>query len=395
MSEKIFAFLLRLYPSGFRKAYGNEAVQLVRDRLHDEQGFNRRLRLWLDLLSDLAVSLPREYRHAQPLLAETRTPQGLQGVPSFHVLEEESIGAGTLLAAVVLFLAALGTLSMVMKHAVEHRSSADASLRRANAERSRWAASPGSTPSLNRNAGGAAAMSPQADQALPQSRAVPLSRATPYAAIDIAERRRVVSAAITNLKQHYFDSEAAANIAHALQRHENSGDYDGALDGPAFAALLTRHMREVAQDMHLTLDYSRDRLPDHPPVQTPEDLARYSKYLQENRCFFQSVAMLPHAVGYLRIDGFADVSVCRSMAESNMDSVNRAHALIFDLRGNRGGDPGMVSFIASYLFNHPAYWYNPRGDALAATTPSPVPGNRLADKPVYLLTSASTWSAAE
>ena len=31
MSEKIFAFLLRLYPAHFRRAYGDEALQLFRD----------------------------------------------------------------------------------------------------------------------------------------------------------------------------------------------------------------------------------------------------------------------------------------------------------------------------------------------------------------------------
>jgi hypothetical protein len=39
MSEKLYALLLRLYPSRFRRAYGDEAQQLVRDRLRDESGF--------------------------------------------------------------------------------------------------------------------------------------------------------------------------------------------------------------------------------------------------------------------------------------------------------------------------------------------------------------------
>jgi C-terminal processing protease CtpA/Prc len=40
--------------------------------------------------------------------------------------------------------------------------------------------------------------------------------------------------------------------------------------------------------------------------------------------------------------------------------------------------------------------YNPRETPTQQSwTQSPVPGNRLADKPVYVLTSASTWSGAE
>jgi len=49
MSEKLYAWLLRLYPSRFREDYGEEALRLFRDRARDERGFFPRLRLWLDL----------------------------------------------------------------------------------------------------------------------------------------------------------------------------------------------------------------------------------------------------------------------------------------------------------------------------------------------------------
>jgi C-terminal processing protease CtpA/Prc len=78
-----------------------------------------------------------------------------------------------------------------------------------------------------------------------------------------------------------------------------------------------------------------------------------------------------------------------------MASLNNADAIIFDLRDNRGGT-NMISLIASYLFDHPEYMYSPReAPTEESWTRSPVPGNRLADKPVYILTSSSTWSAAE
>src|SRR5437660_6389700 len=56
----------------------------------------------------------------------------------------------------------------------------------------------------------------------------------------------------------------------------------------------------------------------------------------------------------------------------------------------------MVTVLAAYLFDHPEYMYTPRPDTAADSwTRSPVPGSRLADKPVYLLTSARTLSGAE
>jgi len=58
MSERIFSFLLQLYPRDFREQYGAEMLQLFRDRLASEPS---RLGLWFDILADLARSLPREH----------------------------------------------------------------------------------------------------------------------------------------------------------------------------------------------------------------------------------------------------------------------------------------------------------------------------------------------
>jgi hypothetical protein len=45
MSERLFLLLLRLYPSSFRRAYGQEALQLFRDRARDQSGFCSTMRL--------------------------------------------------------------------------------------------------------------------------------------------------------------------------------------------------------------------------------------------------------------------------------------------------------------------------------------------------------------
>lgn len=71
MSERIFAWLLKLYPLRFRQEYGASAMQLFRDRLQAERGLRTRFRLWLDIVTDLAVSVPRERR--RPIHAESNT----------------------------------------------------------------------------------------------------------------------------------------------------------------------------------------------------------------------------------------------------------------------------------------------------------------------------------
>jgi C-terminal processing protease CtpA/Prc len=104
-------------------------------------------------------------------------------------------------------------------------------------------------------------------------------------------------------------------------------------------------------------------------------------------------------IGYLKVDAFSDLAQCRSSIEAAMHFVNHASSLIFDLRQNHGGDPHTVALIASYLFDHPTHlndMYNPRsGTTEEIWTQSPIPGNTLAGKPAFVLTSAMTFSGGE
>jgi hypothetical protein len=96
MSEKIYAFLLRLFPSQFRETYAEEALQLFRDRARDESGLSSRARLWFDLLADLAISVPREYFYAEPELIAA-SGQRFVGTPSFYFLGDNPPRPGALL----------------------------------------------------------------------------------------------------------------------------------------------------------------------------------------------------------------------------------------------------------------------------------------------------------
>src|SRR5579872_4380802 len=101
MSEKLYAFLLRLFPSHFRQSYGEDALQLFRDRARHETGVPSRLRLWLDLLADLAISVPPEYFYAQPELLTAPTNHS-PGSPSFYVLNQGAPRPGALVFGFVL-----------------------------------------------------------------------------------------------------------------------------------------------------------------------------------------------------------------------------------------------------------------------------------------------------
>jgi hypothetical protein len=214
-----------------------------------------------------------------------------------------------------------------------------------------------------------------------------------------AERKRAVSGAIANLNQYYVDPAGAKKMADALRLHDKNGDYNGVTDGSAFANLLTAQMREVSHDRHLRMVYNQVKTTADQPGPTPEDIARYRKDMLETNCTFESVKILAHNVGYLKFNSFPDPSICQSTAKAAMASLNDTDAIIFDLRDNGGGDPKMVALMASYLFEQPTHlddFYNRSQDSTQESwTPPPVAGNKLTNKPAYVLISRATFSGAE
>lgn len=173
--------------------------------------------------------------------------------------------------------------------------------------------------------------------------------------LDRAERQRVIDGVISNLKEHYVDQAMAQKVAEALVEHERAGDYQVIRDGAAFAALLTRQLRDVSRDMHLEVVYTRSVLPENPRGPTPESAARYRAAMERQNCTFERVQILPHNIGYLKLNSFPDPAVCEPTAKAAMASLKHASAVIFDLRKNIGGYPGMVMPIAAYLFDSGIY----------------------------------------
>lgn len=214
--------------------------------------------------------------------------------------------------------------------------------------------------------------------------------------LDAAERQLVLDTVIADVKQNYFDRIIAQKTADALLAHERAGDYNQVTDGHAFANLLARHLIDASGDAHFTMEYTPNVFPDFSKPPSPEAQARYRTAMEQVNCTFEKVEIRPNNVGYVKLNAFPDIAACQSKAESAMRALNHADALIFDLRDNRGGYTNMVVFLASYLFDHPEYMFNPRDAITAETwTHSPVAGSLLVDKPVYILTSTRTYSAAE
>jgi C-terminal processing protease CtpA/Prc len=125
-------------------------------------------------------------------------------------------------------------------------------------------------------------------------------------------------------------------------------------------------------------------------------ISPYRATTKQRDCTFETIEVLPHNIGYFKLDSFPDPAICGASADGAMTRRNDTSAIIFDLRENRGGYAETAEQIAAWLFEGPAAWYNPgERSAAQSMTLSPVRNSRLGSKPAYILTSSRTVDGAE
>jgi hypothetical protein len=236
-------------------------------------------------------------------------------------------------------------------------------------------------------------------------RAIPpgLTAADMNRKIDAETRVRVIDGAVAKLNEFYVFPETAKKMAEAVQGRLKSGAYDAITGADDFATTLTDDLQAVSRDKHLRVNFSPQALPKMDPAANskpdPAAVARRKAQLERNNCAFEKVERFPSNIGYLKFNGFMDPDICGPTVAAAMNFLAHVDALIIDLRENGGGDPKMVAYISSYLFAEPTHLndlYNRKEDKTTEYwTLRDVPGARLADKPVFVLTSKRTFSGAE
>jgi Peptidase family S41 len=216
--------------------------------------------------------------------------------------------------------------------------------------------------------------------------------------LDSALRARVIDGLAADLTRFYVHPAVAAQMVGTLRAQEHAEAYRGLDDGFQFADRLTADLRGVSHDLHLRVTFNPFERP--PPARpTAQQLARMRSQMERGNCAFEKVEILPGDVGYVKFDAFMSPEICAATVEAAMAFVAHTRALIFDLRDNGGGQPAMIAFIASYLFDRPTHLndiYNRYRNTTTQfwTIPS-LPGKRLSREPVFVLTSHRTFSGAE
>ena len=216
-----------------------------------------------------------------------------------------------------------------------------------------------------------------------------------------ADKRQVVASLAERLRTGYVFPDMAERVAGAIEKREAVGGYANAHTAVELASELTSDLQTVGNDRHFRVSFDPQFVDppaaDGPPSET--EVAKMHQVVAERAGGISQVRRLPGNVAYLELRSFFPVEHAAAYFDAAMKLASDSEALIIDLRRNGGGEEDMVAYVLSHFFApgderhlNDMYFRSKNRTREYWTTGSI--GQRYL-KPVYVLVSGFTFSAAE
>ncbi|MES2780636.1 MAG: S41 family peptidase [Bacteroidota bacterium] len=213
-------------------------------------------------------------------------------------------------------------------------------------------------------------------------------------------RLEVVNVIRQLLMDHYVFPDTARIMSAYLNQRLKAGAYNNSKDPVVFSDALTRDLFSVYHDGHLLVQYNPAFALQLSNPTVPTNNTNELERNRELNYGFRSVEILNGNIGYINLERFwADPVYGKETAKAALKFVANTHAIIIDLRTNGGGSPETVAMLCGFFLKtqtHINSSYNRSENTTTefwATPDSTL--KELTNKPVYILTSQRTFSAAE
>jgi hypothetical protein len=151
-----------------------------------------------------------------------------------------------------------------------------------------------------------------------------------------AWRASVVDGVSAQIVEAYFDRDVAPKIAALVRGRLKAGAYEAQDDPAEFARLLTTHLREVNGDLHLSVRFSPEPIPERrtPSEPTAAEIAAQRDRAAAANFGFAETRLLRANIGYLRFDAFHPLRWSKPALDAALAFLRDRSALILDLRYN-------------------------------------------------------------
>lgn len=216
----------------------------------------------------------------------------------------------------------------------------------------------------------------------------------PDVAIAAADRDLAIDNLAAAIREQHFSIEEGERIARTLERKHRARAFATIDSGRLLAATLTRELRAISADPHFLVDYFVRPRPFPAPAAGADEASQRQDFSLSNYGL-RSAERLDGNIGYLRIDRFAPAVDAGPVLQAAVATLAATEALIIDLRFNGGGHGDTVALLAGLLLAEPARLSDiVRRDGVTQVW-TPIGVSKPYTKPVSILTSARTFSAAE
>lgn len=216
------------------------------------------------------------------------------------------------------------------------------------------------------------------------------------------ERAMVVERVSELLAEYYVFPDVAEECAEIISTRLAEGAYDDIERPNLFARALNEDLQSVNGDEHLRVVAIFGVEPeseDDAAAALRNELDHLHFMVRGNYGIIRA-EWLRGNVGYLDLRAFPSLYVAREKIVATMRFLSDMDAIIIDLRDEvMGGPPETVQFVMSYFFDEPMLYSTVyfRKDNVKEEfwTLEDVPGPRMADVPLYVLTDENVFSAGE
>ncbi|MFJ3979266.1 S41 family peptidase [Streptomyces sp. NPDC090021] len=208
----------------------------------------------------------------------------------------------------------------------------------------------------------------------------------------------IIERALERIGAGYVFPGKTADIDAAVRGRLAAGAYDG-LDERTLCETVTAHMQEVCPDKHLRLLWVEEPQSLEPEGQDAGKAAFLALLEAENHGV-RRVERLDGGVTLVDLRLIATAAEGAAVIGAAMQLAAHGSALVLDLRACRGGSPEGAAMWCSYFFPDDQVHLNDIYERSTGTTRqywtlAHLPAPRYLDRPVYVLTSALTFSGGE
>ncbi len=218
------------------------------------------------------------------------------------------------------------------------------------------------------------------------------------------EKTEVINNLCKLVENEYVSAETGILISKKINENLKAGKYNSIKNIIQMCDVLTQDLRAISKDEHFGIAHSPQYVRSIQTTLSKTDSLEMEKTQikegQKNNFGFKELSILEGNIGYLNFTAFYDLRHAKETITAAMNFLSYTEAIIIDLRNNTGGSLDMPPYLASYFLSDDKKVLlqfidrNNKVNSKTETTQQ-LDGKRLFGKPLYILTSNKTISAAE